>query len=89
MKNFTQLKQYKNMILRHILSSQFIYSALHQECELKKQKFFIHSKKAKNIHYLYLFLTTNKRPYAKKYDISPKNSNKNSQQIKTKSKSVT
>jgi hypothetical protein len=89
MQNFSQIKQYKNTILTNILSSQFVYSSVGQKCELKKQELIIQSKKTKKIHYLYLFLTTNKRPYAKKYYISQKNSSKKNHGIKTKSKAVT
>ena len=83
------MKQYQNMVWSNILSSQFVYSALNQKCELKKQELIIQSKKTKKIHYLYLFLTTNKRPYAKKYYVSQKNSNKKNRVVKTKSKAVT
>jgi len=89
MQNFSQIKQYKNMILSNILSSQFVYSTIQQKCELKKQELRIQNKKTKKIHYLYLFLTTKKRPYAKKYYIFSKNSNKKNRVVKTKSKAVT
>ena len=89
MQSFSQIKQYQNLILSNILSSQFVYSALNQKCELKKQELLIQSKKTKKIHYLYLFLTTNKRPYAKKYYVSQKNSNKKNRVVKTRSKAVT
>jgi len=89
MQNFSQIKQYQSQILSNILSSQFVYSQLSEKCELKKQELLIQNKKTKKIHYLYLFLTTKKRPYAKKYYISQKNSNKKNPLVKTKSKSVT
>ena len=89
MQSFSQIKQYNNLIFSHILSSQFVYSALNQKCELKKQELIIQSKKTKKIHYLYLFLTTNQRPYAKKYYLSQKNTNKKNSSVKTKSKAVT
>lgn len=89
MQELFQLKQYKNTILTNILSSQFVYSSIHQKCELKKQELIIQNKKTKKIHYLYLFLTANKRPYAKKYNISPKNASKKSRVVKSKSKAVT
>lgn len=89
MQNFSQIKQYENKILTNILSSQFVYSSVNQKCELKEQELIIQNKKTKKIHYLYLFLTTNKRPYAKKYYISQKNSNKKTRVVKPKSKAVT
>jgi len=89
MQELSQLKQYKSTILANILSSQFVYSSVNQKCELKKQELIIQNKKTKKIHYLYLFLTANKRPYAKKYYISPKNSSKKTRVVKTKSKAVT
>ena len=89
MNNLSQLKQYQNTILTNILSSQFIYSSVNQKCELKKQELIIQHKKNKKIHYLYLFLTANKRPYAKKYYISSKTMNKTGSITKTKSKAIT
>ena len=89
MQNSSQIKQYNNLIFSNILSSQFVYSALNQKCGLKKQELIIQNKKTKKIHYLYLFLTTNKRPYAKKYYLSQKNANKKNRVVKTKSKAVT
>ncbi len=89
MQNSLQIKQYQNNILTNILSSQFVYSSLDQKCELKGQELIIKNKKTKKIHYLYLFLTTNERPYAKKYYISQKNTSKKTRLTKTKSKSVT
>lgn len=71
-----------------MLSSQFVYEKISQKCELKSQKFIIHNKKIKKIHYLYLFLTTNRRPYLKKYYSFSKNSSNNSK-TKTKAKSIT
>ena len=73
MQKLSQIKQYKNTILTNILSSQFVYSSVNQKCEFKKQELIIQNKKTKKIHYLYLFLTANQRPYAKKYYVSPKN----------------
>ncbi len=72
MQNTLQIKQYQNNILTNILSSQFVYSSLNQKCELKRQELIIKNKKTKKIHYLYLFLTTNERPYVKKIYISQK-----------------
>ena len=89
MQNFSQLKQYQNQLLSHILSSQFVYSTTNQKCELKKQELIIQNKKTRKIHYLYLFLTTKKKPYAKKYYIATKNSQKKNRLAKTKSKAVT
>ena len=89
MQKLSQIKQYKSTILANILSSQFVYSSVNQKCELKKQELIIQNKKTKKIHYLYLFLTANKRPYAKKYYVSPKNLSKKTRVLKTKSKSVT
>ena len=88
MSNFSQIKQYKKKILTHILSSQFVYSSVDQKCELKKQELIIQNKKTKKIHYLYLFLTTNQKPYAKKYYISPKNFGKKPRTMKISSKAV-
>lgn len=85
--NNSQIKQYQNAILTNILSSQFVYENISQKCELKSQKLIIQSKKKKNIHGLYLFLTTNRRPYVKKSYRLAKNANKNNK-TKTKAKSV-
>lgn len=71
-----------------MLSSQFVYANINQKCELKSQKFLIHNKKIKKIHYLYLFLTSNHKPYLKKYYNFSKNSSQNNQ-IKTKAKFIT
>lgn len=81
----SQIKQYKNKILTNVLSSQFIYSSIHQKCELKKQELIIQSKKKKKIHYLYLFLTANKRPFAKKHYTFSKNLTKKNSSGKLKS----
>ena len=89
MENFTQIKQYQNQILSNILSSQFVYSAISQKCELKAQELIIQQKKTKKIHYLYLFLITKKKPYAKKDYIFSKNLKKKTQAIRTKSKAIT
>jgi hypothetical protein len=89
MHNFYQIQQYKNKILANILSSQFVYSSVNQKCELKKQELIIQNKKTKKIHYLYLFLTSGKRPYAKKYYVFTKNISKKTRTVKTKSKAVT
>jgi hypothetical protein len=62
-----QLKQYTEKTLTHILSSHFIYSSIQEKPQLKKQQIFIQSPQQKKAHYLYLFLTTKQRPYAKKY----------------------
>jgi hypothetical protein len=62
-----QLKQYTDKTLTNILSSQFIYSSVQEKPQLKKQQLIIHSQQQKKTHYLYLFLTTKQRPYAKKY----------------------
>jgi hypothetical protein len=88
MLNLSQIKQYQNAILTNMLSSQFVYAKISQKCELKSQKLIIQNKKIKKIHYLYLFLTTHRRPYLKKYYTFSKNSNKNSK-TKTKAKSIT
>lgn len=88
MLNISQIKQYQNAILTNMLSSQFVYEEISQKCELKGQKFLIHNKKIKKIHYLYLFLTTNSRPYLKKYYALSKNSSQNTK-TKSKAKSVT
>ena len=88
MQNYSQIKQYQSMILTNILSSQFVYSSVNQKCELKKQELLIQNKKTKKIHYLYLFLTANKRPYAKKYYASSKNLNQKNNTVKTKAKSM-
>jgi hypothetical protein len=89
MQNLTQIKQYQNQIFSNILSSQFVYSAISQKCEFKSQQLIIQQKKTKKIHYLYLFLTTKKKPYAKKGYIFSKNLKKKTQAIKTQSKAVT
>jgi len=88
MQNFTQIKQYQNKIFDNILSSQFLYSSIKKKCHLKNQELILQNKKTKKIHYLYLFLTASKKPYAKKYDVSPKNSSKKTRTLKTKSKAV-
>jgi hypothetical protein len=85
--NNSQIQQYQNAILTNMLSSQFVYENISQKCELKSQKLLIQSKKIKKIHYAYLFLTTNRRPYLKKSYTLAKNSNKNSK-TKNKAKSV-
>ena len=89
MQSYSQIKQYQKLILSHILSSQFVYSKLNEKCELKEQQLIIQNKKTKKIHYLYLFLTTKKKPYAKKYYISTKNVNKKNRLVKPKAKAVT
>ena len=88
MQNFSQIKQYQKKIFENILSSQFLYSSINQKCHLKEQELILQNKKTKKIHYLYLFLTASKKPYAKKYDVSPKNSSKKTRTLKTKSKAV-
>lgn len=88
MQKFSQIKQYQNTIFTNILSSQFVYSSTNQKCEFKAQELILQNKKTKKIHYLYLFLTTNQRPYAKKYYISQKNSNKKARVVKPKPKAV-
>ena len=88
MKNFSQIKQYKKTILSNILSSQFVYFSPNQKCELKNQELLIQNKKTKKIHYLYLFLTANKKPYAKKSYASLKNLKKKSSGLKPKSRAM-
>lgn len=83
-----QLKQYTEKTLTHILSSQFIYSSIQEKPQLKKQQIFIQSSQQKKAHYLYLFLTTKQRPYAKKYYPSWKSASQKLNWVKSKPKSV-
>lgn len=85
MLNSLQLKQYQNTTLTNILSSQFVYSSINEKCEIKKQELIIENKKNKKIYYLYLFLTTNKRPYVKQQYIVSKNMKKTAAKPKIKS----
>jgi hypothetical protein len=83
-----QLKQYTNKVLTNVLSSQFVYSSIQEHPQLKKQQLIINSKKRKKTHYLYLFLMTTKRPYAKKYYIGWKSSSQKQNLVQSKPKTV-
>lgn len=83
-----QLKQYSNKILTNLLSSQFVYVSTQEKPELKKQQLLIQAKQRKKTHYLYLFLTTQQKPYAKKYYASWKSASQRLNAIKSKPKAV-
>lgn len=83
-----QIKQYNKRILSYISTSQFLQTGLYQRSRFKKKKLIIQNKRTKKTHFLYLFLTTKKKPFAKKQYLSTKNLSQKTRPIKAKSKAV-
>lgn len=79
------LKQYQRTILPNVLTSQFLYSRLQDVPRIKRLRLNIQTKKSKNIHFLYLWLFTGKKPHSRKFNPSWKHSISNPL-LKTKAK---
>lgn len=70
--NKVRLKKYTNSILTNLLSSQFIYNDLNLLPRIQAIWVQIQSKRRKNVYFFFLWLLTNQRPYAHKFNRSQK-----------------
>jgi hypothetical protein len=70
--NKVRLKKYTNSILKNLLSSQFVYNDLNLLPRIQAIRIQIQSKRRKNVYFFFLWLLTNQRPYARKFNRSQK-----------------